>query len=148
MRNHLRRWRRAGGEKQSQPERAGVERGYLPENETESTFLVSSLRSLRLKCCGSEEREERKRIDNDQRWGGCQQFAYMVISQKRLQHEKYTISVLFLHDRGGDIFFFFFRLSDTLNCWISPMNMSQTHFKELTNSISPRTFDKNIFGCL
>lgn len=51
LRNHLRRWRRAGREKQSQPKRASVERGYLPENETESAFafLVSLLCPLGLK---------------------------------------------------------------------------------------------------
>lgn len=108
LRNNLRRWRRAGREKQSQPERASVERGYLPENETESTFLVSSLRSLGLECCGRREREDRRRSDNDLRLGGCQQFAYMVISQKRLQHEKYTASVVFLHDRSGSNFILFF----------------------------------------
>lgn len=97
LRNHLRRWRRAGREKQSQPKRASVERGYLPENETESTFVfrVSLLRSLGLKCCRSREREERKRRRMTMirvcvcvGGGGCQQFTYVVISQKRLQHEK------------------------------------------------------------
>lgn len=63
LRNRLRRWWRAGREKQSQPKRASVERGYLPENESESTFVfrVSLLRSLGLKCCRSRHREERKR---------------------------------------------------------------------------------------
>lgn len=65
LRNHLQRWRRAGREKQSQPKRAGVERGYLPENETESTlvFHVSLCRSLGLKCCSSRERKKRKKAN-------------------------------------------------------------------------------------
>lgn len=46
LRNHLRWWRRAGREKQSQPRRASVERGYLPENETESAFRFSCLLTL------------------------------------------------------------------------------------------------------
>lgn len=127
LRNHLQRWQRARREKQSQPKRAGVERGYLPENETESTlvFHVSWRRSLGLKCCSSQERKKRKK-ENWQRleWGGCQQFTYMVISQRRLQHEKYRISVIFSHDRGGSIFYYFCeRLSGTLNCWVSPVNV-------------------------
>lgn len=41
LRNHLQRWQRAGREKQSQPKRAGVERGYLPENEKALWFFMS-----------------------------------------------------------------------------------------------------------
>lgn len=65
LRNHLQRWRRAGREKQSRPKRAGVERAYLPENETESTlvFHVSLRRSLGLKCCSSQERKKRKKAN-------------------------------------------------------------------------------------
>lgn len=63
LRNHLRRWRRAGREKQSEPKRASVERGYLPENETESAFvfLVSLFCPLGLKSRRSLEREKRER---------------------------------------------------------------------------------------
>lgn len=45
LRNNLRRWQREEREKQSRLKRPSVERGYLPENETESAFvfLVSLL---------------------------------------------------------------------------------------------------------
>lgn len=44
LRNNLQWWQRAGREKQSQLKRASVERGYLPENETESVFVFPSSR--------------------------------------------------------------------------------------------------------
>lgn len=143
MRNHLQWWRRAGREKQSQFKRASVEGGYLPENETESIFVF--LVSLRLKGCRSRA-EESESSEFKMIRGVLSQvyLQYVFISQKRLQHEKYRMS----HDIGDSSFFILFlRLSGILNCWLSPMNMSQKHFKGLTNSSSPLTFDKDIFGC-
>lgn len=83
------------------------------------------------------------------RVGGCQRFTYVFISQKRLQHEKYRISAISSHDIGDSHVFYilFLRLSGILNCWLSPVIVSQRHFKELTNASSPLTFDKDIFGC-
>lgn len=127
-----------------------MERGYLPENETESAFVFlvfllfypSGSRVVEAQRRGvGKERAELKMI----RVGGCHRFTYVFISQKRLQHEKYVMSAISSHDLGDSNVFL--RLSGILNCWLSPMNMSKKHFKEMTNSSSPLTFDKDIFGC-
>ena len=60
-------------------------------------------------------------------WGGCQQFTYVAIRQKSLQHEKYSISVISSHDGGGSHFGgFFLRLSGTLNRFAQRLSLQIT----------------------
>lgn len=83
---------REGREKQSQLKKASVERGYLPENETESSFRFSCLLctprprpTLGLKGCRSHEGEEKgKRADMIMvRVLGCQRFTLLACSSAK-----------------------------------------------------------------
>ncbi len=138
LRNHLRRRRRAGREKQSQPKRASVKRGYLPENETESAFvlLVSSLCPLGLKSCRSWDREERWREGENWQWlesGAVRCLLTCSLAERGSNVKSKDIADVLSWHRW-QWFWFFFRLSGVLNCWLTPMNTFQKHFKELSNS--------------
>lgn len=128
-----------------------MERGYLPKNETESSFRFSCLLctphprpTLGLKGCRSREGEGKRADMIMVRVLGCQRFTLLACSLAKkiqiwLQHEKYRMSAISSHDIGDSIYFFYYYAKAKWLFKLPP-------FTNKCVSATPAS-DKDTFGC-